>query len=71
MQRFESTVMWWRRAGHPVPGKDRRTPTRSTFRLFFDLIERLERPQPGLETKSLLKRTARISLLSPESRRAP
>jgi hypothetical protein len=41
------------------------------FRRFFDLIERLERPQPPLETKSEPVRKVRITRLDEDAERKP
>ncbi len=41
------------------------------FRRFFDLIERLERPLPTLETKSEPERKVRITRLDEDAARKP
>jgi hypothetical protein len=41
------------------------------FRRFFDLIERMERPQPKLETKSEPPRKLRITRLDADAERRP
>lgn len=69
MRRFETRFMWWRKAKSQKDMGSHAGAANSTFRLFFDLIERLERPQTGLETKSAPQRKARISLLGPDAKR--
>jgi hypothetical protein len=41
------------------------------FRRFFELIERLERPEPWLETKSEPQRKLRITRLDDDAARKP
>ncbi len=41
------------------------------FRRFFDLIEKLERPLPTLETKSEPERKVRITRLDEDAARKP
>jgi hypothetical protein len=41
------------------------------FRRFFELIERMERPQPTLETKSEPRRKLRVTRLDADAERRP
>jgi len=57
-----------RRAGAGPPNMQR---PEGLFRRFFDLIERMERPQPKLETKSEPRRKLRITRLDADAERRP
>lgn len=58
-----------RRSGNPSLAKGLE-PGR-LFRRFFELIERLERPEPWLETKSEPQRKLRITRLDDDAARKP
>jgi hypothetical protein len=57
-----------RRGGAAPPVTERAD---GLFRRFFDLIERMERPQPKLETKSEPRRKLRVTRLDADAERRP
>jgi hypothetical protein len=71
MRRFETRFLLWRKRPRGEGGDALQSRASNLFRRFFDLIERLERPVSGLETKSEPPRKARVTRLDADAERKP
>jgi hypothetical protein len=71
MRRFDTRLLWRRKFRRGEAGDALQSRATNLFRRFFDLIERLERPVSGLETKSEPARKARVTRLDADAERKP